>query len=207
MSRPLVICDCDEVLLHMVSHFGAWLGEVHDLEFKLEGSNFIDAVRPRGGGDPLKGEEIWPLLNGFFDTEMGRQTPVPGASAALVAISEHADVVILTNLRDEFRDARADQLANFGISFPVHTNQGPKGVKVAELVQEHRAPVAVFVDDLKQHHQSVAETAPQIWRLHMIAEPEIAGAIDPAEHAHARIDDWAEAQGWIIDRITEGETA
>ena len=34
MNRPLLITDCDEVLLHMVVHFGAWLGEVHDV---LEG--------------------------------------------------------------------------------------------------------------------------------------------------------------------------
>mgnify|MGYP003349916562 CR=1 FL=1 len=27
MSRPLVISDCDEVLLHMVRHFGTWLRE------------------------------------------------------------------------------------------------------------------------------------------------------------------------------------
>ncbi len=207
MSRPLVICDCDEVLLHMVSHFGDWLADEHDLEFKLEGSNFIDAVRPRGGGDPLKGEEIWPLLSGFFDTEMGRQTPVPGASQALVTISEHADIVILTNLLDHFRAARAEQLRAFAIDFPVHTNQGPKGDKVKSLMADYGAQVTVFVDDLANHHKSVAEVAPSVWRLHMVAEPSIAPNIPPAEYAHARIDDWHDARDWIITRLTEGETA
>lgn len=207
MSRPLVICDCDEVLLHMVSHFGAWLDEAYDLEFRLEGTDFRNAVRSKEDGKPLPREEIWPLLNGFFETEMGRQTPVPGASEALVAISEHADVVILTNLQDEFRDARAEQLRQFDIDFPVHTNQGGKGAKVVELVEIHRPPVAVFVDDLAQHHASVAERHPEVWRLHMVAEPQIAGRIAAADHAHARIDDWHAARSWIIDRITEGETA
>lgn len=207
MSRPLVICDCDEVLLHMVSHFGAWLDEAYDLEFRLEGTDFVNAIRAKGDGAPLPREEVWPLLNGFFETEMGRQTPVLGASEALVAISEHADIVILTNLMDEFRDARAEQLRAFDIDFPVHTNQGGKGAKVVELVEAHRPPVAVFVDDLAQHHASVAEKHPEVWRLHMIAEPQIAGNIGAAEQAHARIDDWSEARGWIIDRITEGETA
>ena len=27
MSRPLLITDCDEVLLHMVSHFADWLDD------------------------------------------------------------------------------------------------------------------------------------------------------------------------------------
>ena len=29
-GRPLLITDCDEVLLHMVSHFDRWLGEAHE---------------------------------------------------------------------------------------------------------------------------------------------------------------------------------
>ena len=31
MKRPLLITDCDEVLLHMVSHFGDWLEAEHAL--------------------------------------------------------------------------------------------------------------------------------------------------------------------------------
>lgn len=207
MNRPLVICDCDEVLLHMVSHFGEWLDEVHDLDFVLEGGNFINAVRPRDGSAPLVGQEIWPLLNGFFDTEMGRQTIVPGASEALVSISEHAEIVILTNLQDEFRDARAEQLRRVGIDFPVHTNQGGKGEKVEKLLADLAPSLALFVDDLGVHHESVARATPQVWRLHMIAEPTLAPQIPQADHAHARIDDWHEAQQWIIDRITEGKSA
>jgi hypothetical protein len=33
MSRPLVISDCDEVLLHMVAPFQAWLKANHDIDF------------------------------------------------------------------------------------------------------------------------------------------------------------------------------
>ena len=32
MTRPLLISDCDEVLLHMVRHFATWLGEAHEIE-------------------------------------------------------------------------------------------------------------------------------------------------------------------------------
>ena len=27
MNRPLLVTDCDEVLLHMVSHFSDWVAE------------------------------------------------------------------------------------------------------------------------------------------------------------------------------------
>ena len=40
MKRPLVVTDCDEVLLHMVRHFRDWLDKAHDIEFNLEGNPF-----------------------------------------------------------------------------------------------------------------------------------------------------------------------
>ena len=45
MSRPLVVTDCDEVLLHMVRHFRDWLGEAHGIEFALDGNPFAQAMR------------------------------------------------------------------------------------------------------------------------------------------------------------------
>ena len=35
MTRPLLISDCDEVLLHMVRHFADWLGTVHEIDFTI----------------------------------------------------------------------------------------------------------------------------------------------------------------------------
>jgi hypothetical protein len=69
------------------------------------------------------------------------------------------------------------------------------------------APVAVFVDDLAVHHESVAKQAPYVHRLHMIAEPNLAPDVPPAPHAHARIDDWREARDWIAARFAAGLTA
>ena len=63
---------------------------------------------------------------------------------------------------------------------------------------------ALFVDDLPVHHESVAKHAPEVWRLHMIGEPRLAGVVPPAPHAHARIDDWREAVRWIEARFAQG---
>jgi len=49
MSRPLLISDCDEVLLHMIGHFADWLDEAHDLHFALDAKSFRDALRDRRG--------------------------------------------------------------------------------------------------------------------------------------------------------------
>lgn len=199
--KPLLITDCDEVLLHMVRHFGEWLGDTHAIDFALNGSDFADSMRRRGDGSTVAPPEMWALLDGFFPAEMDRQTLVPHARESLARIAEVADIVVLTNLQDHCRDHRITQLANHGIVHRVECNQGGKGAPVAKLVEEHGASVAVFVDDLATHHESVAKHAPDVFRLHMVAEPGLAPKVPPAPHAHARIDDWRAAETWILERF------
>lgn len=201
MSRPLLITDCDEVLLHMVSHFSEWLEEAHGVHFNIESGNFATALKDRKTGQALAEDRIWPLLDGFFRAEMHRQTLVPGALEALGQIGEHADIVILTNLGDEAHGWRVDQLAGHGIRHQVICNRGGKGGPVRQIVAQRRSTKAVFVDDLPVHHASVAKHAPDVWRLHMVAEPRLAPAVPPAPEAHGRIDDWPTATPWILDRL------
>jgi len=205
MTRPLLISDCDEVLLHMVSHFADWLGEDHDIAFDLSRPDFAGALSDGKTGKPLPTERVWPLLDLFFREQMHRQTLVPGALDALRRIGEVADVVILTNLADEAHAWRVDQLAAHGIEHEVVCNQGGKGPPVRELARRHDASTIVFVDDLPVHHASVAEHAPEVWRLHMIAEPRLAATTSPSPHAHARIDDWPAACEWILEKFRSQE--
>ncbi len=201
MSRPLLITDCDEVLLHMVSHFDAWLGEAHGIRFAFETGSFGDAMTDQASGEVIAQDQVWPLLEQFFRQEMHRQTVVPGAIEALGRISEFADIVILTNLGDEAHPWRVDQLARHGIRHEVVCNRGGKGVPARAIIERYAAGPTVFVDDLPVHHASVAKHAPEVHRLHMVAEPRLAPAVPTAEHAHARIDDWPTATGWIIERL------
>jgi len=199
----LLITDCDEVLLNMISHFAEWLDEAHDLTFNLYTDSFQKAIRTRSG-EALPEERIWPLLDGFFRTEMERQNIVPGAAEALAAIGEHADIVILTNVGDEHEAGRIEQLGRFDIRHRVLCNRGGKGRPVKELIEQMQPSAVVFVDDLAVHHESVATHAPEVWRLHMVGEPKLAAVVPPAPHAHARIDDWGEAARWIGARFAEG---
>ncbi len=201
MSKPLLITDCDEVLLHMVSHFGAWLDEAHAIDFAPDGTDFSQALTRRHDRSVVPHAEVWPLLDGFFATEMHRQTLVPHAREALARIAAFADVVVLTNLGEQCHADRVAQLDAVGIRHRVMCNQGGKGEPVARLVAELQPPATVFVDDLAVHHASVAKHAPEVWRLHMIAEPTLAVQAPPAPAAHARIDDWSEAVEWIEGKL------
>ncbi|ANY18774.1 hypothetical protein A6F68_00239 [Tsuneonella dongtanensis] len=203
MSRPLVISDCDEVLLYMVAHFRDWLGESQGVEFSMVGNDFRESMRWRQSGELVDPAEIWGFLRAFFDTEMHRQNPIPGAVEGIRTLSEHADVVVLTNLSDDHRDMRAAQLAEHGIHARVFTNQGPKGPALKAIVDEYAPSRAIFIDDLAQHHRSAAETVPHVDRLHLCGEPMLAGRIacaHEAGHAHARIDTWEHALPWLMDR-------
>ena len=203
MTRPLLITDCDEVLLHMVGHFAEWLEAEHKVRFAFETGRFSDAMTSLETGQALALDQAWIFLDSFFRTEMHRQTLVPGAVEALGRIGEVAEIVILTNLGTEAHPWRVEQLASHGIRHDVICNSGGKGAVVRDLVKMDKPPSTVFVDDLAMHHASVAKHAPKVWRLHMIEEPRVASAGPPAEHAHARIDDWPGATDWILDRLSE----
>lgn len=204
MSKPLIISDCDEVLLHMVVPFAEWLDQEHAISFEMGGNDFSRAVRYKASGELLEGPAIWKLLNGFFDTEMHRQYPIAGAVQAINTMAEYADVVILTNLADHRNEARTAQLAEHGIHARVFTNQGPKGPLLRAILDEYQPSKAIFIDDIANHHGSAAEMAPELDRLHLCGEPRLAPHIScafEAGHAHARIDDWATALPWLMQRI------
>lgn len=204
MNRPLIISDCDEVLLHMVAPFKDWLEASQGIAFNLEGHNFAEALRWQESGELLAPPDIWKMLGRFFDDEMDSQKPIAGAVEGINTLAEKADVVILTNLVDAHRDSRAAQLAAVGIHARVFTNQGPKGPALKAIIDEYKPTRALFIDDLAQHHASVAEITPQVTRLHLCGEPMIAHAIDCAHkagHADARIDHWDEALPWLLERL------
>lgn len=204
--RPLIVTDCDEVLLHMAAHFRDFVDEQHGVAFALDGNSFLNSMRRKATGEVLSEEEMWVLLNLFFDTEMHRQNPIAGAVEAMGTLAEQADVVVLTNLKDHRAETRAAQLAGHGINARVFTNQGPKGPALKAILDEFGADRAFFIDDIAHHHGSVAEEAGHVTRLHFVGEPLMAPYVPcafTAGQAHARIDNWEEALPWLLERLED----
>ena len=192
MNRPLVICDCDEVLLHFVGPFGDYLAAEHELMLNLDSFALSGNIR-RADGTVIDPAGFLPLLNGFFETHMPTQTPAPGASAALAALAKDCDIVILTNVDEQHNAVRTSELARHGMPYRVVTNNGPKGRPVRQLIDEYGARTAAFIDDLPPHHSSVKRAAASVFRLHMVADPRLHALIPAAVDSDARIDDWATA--------------
>ena len=152
----------------------------------------------RASGERLPRNAFGRCSNSFRG-EMHRRTIVPGAVEALGRIGEIADIVILTKWATRrIRGGRA--MAKHGIAHEVVCNSGGKAYPPAQC-RTYGATRTAFVDDLPVHHASVAKHAPEVFRLHMIAEPRLAPAVPPAEKAHARIDDWPTATEWLIERL------
>ena len=201
MGKPLLITDCDEVLLHFIAPFHGWIGEIHDIDFSIERCDFYTGMRRKACGSPVEQREAFAIFNQFFTDEMHRQPIAPGAAEALAAIGTQADVVVLTNLPPGYEALRTRQLQSHGLELNVTCNIGPKGPALKRLLDQYQPTAAVFVDDLAEHHESVAQAAPDVHRLHMIAEPLLAPHIPPASAAHARIDSWREALPWITKHL------
>lgn len=204
MTRPLIITDCDEVLLHMVVPFRDWLDAAHGVHFDFRMQGFGDALRHKDSGLAVERERVWKLLIAFFDSEMDRQTPIAGAIETMQRLGEIADIVVLTNIDEAHVQGRAAQLARHGLHVPIFWNRGGKGPQLARIVADRQPSVALFIDDIAENHESVAQHAPSVWRLHLIGEPEIAANIPPCPDAHARIDHWPQAERWIVERLAEG---
>lgn len=207
MSRPLLISDCDEVLLHMIVPFRDWLDEVHHVHFDFVHGDWGEALRHKHDGTVIERGRVWELLNGFFDTEMHRQQAIVGAVAGINALSQIADVVILTNLLDHRAGPRAAQLKAVGIDFPVYCNQGGKGEALKRILDEYRPDISVFVDDLGHQHDSVAQHLPDTWRLQLVGEPLLSQRVVKEPMAHARIDVWAQAEPWIREKLLGAKPA
>jgi hypothetical protein len=192
--KPLLILDCDEVILEFAGPFAAWLRAARDVELRFDSFALVGNMRHLDDSRPVDPADFPALLDGFFQHGQHLQAPAEGAIAALTALSAEMDLVVLTNIPHAWRDIRLAHLKALGLDVPVHANDGPKGRMVQALAGDRPA---VFVDDLPPHHSSAAKHAPAVGRLHMVADATLRGLIPAAPDAHARIDRWDEAQLWI----------
>lgn len=192
MARPLIISDCDGVLLEFAQPFIDFLDREHGLTLRLTSFALSGNIRD-ADGIPVAAARFPALLDGFFATHMPTQTPIADAAASLATLAETCDVVILTNIADHHAVTRTAELARLGMPYRVIGNHGAKGGPIKTLLDAFQPSAAVFIDDLPPNHSSARDLAPDVHRLHMVAEPILQHLIPAAPDAHLRLDTWAEA--------------
>ncbi|TYC63293.1 hypothetical protein FMN50_02855 [Rhodobacterales bacterium] len=193
---PLIICDVDEVVLHLILHLESYLAD-RDLVFLSNEFRLTGNIAERESRIALPGDEVRRLLDVFFADISHRQKLVPGADTALAKLSRNWDIVLLTNLPGGAnKPVREKLLADFGIAYPLVANSGPKGGAVAALAAGRQAPV-VFIDDSPTNHASVAATLPASVQIQFVADPRFRVAIRPEPHVDLLTGDWQETEAFI----------
>lgn len=202
-TRPLLVCDVDEVVLHLVDPFVKVIEErgfnLKSHSFKLTG-NVFDAETGREATQ----EEVWDGLTQLFEEQADRQGIVDGVVEGLNTVAEKVDIIFLTNMPHEFAQTRRDHLISHGLHFPLVTNTRSK-VPAIEIIKAHCQHTVGFIDDTPINLTQVGEALPDVDLFHFMANEqfrELAGEID---NVHFSLGDWAIAGHKIVD-ILHGST-
>ena len=197
-DRPLIISDADEVLLQFMRQFEIYLDR-NDMWIDLSSFRLQGNIKYKGSDEAVDMTNR-NIIDDFFAAETLNFSPVEGAAEALNALSKEAQIIILTNLPLAQKSERQINLSKHGMDYPVIVGSGLKGPAVKSLGEKINAPL-FFLDDIPHNINSVAEYVPTSGRIHMIADPRLSKLIGAAEGASARIDQWQEAQAWILDKL------
>jgi hypothetical protein len=200
-DRPLIVSDADEVIFAFVRSLEGFLldnGHFMDLQsFALSG-NIRDSVTR----EPVSAEMVKKLIGEFFAERTEDMEPVDHAVDTLVALSERAQILVLSNVPLDQKDARRRALVKNHMDYPLVANIGRKGGAMAYLAERHNAPI-FFLDDIPHNISSVARAAGSVTCIHFIADHRLRNLLGQAEDADVRIDDWPGVREFIEARLSE----
>lgn len=189
-GRGLAVIDVDEVLALFVQGFDRFL-RTRGYELRLNTFALFASIYGLDAETPAELKVAQGLLASFFAEGCGGLDPAPGAAEALADLSTLAQVVILTNAPEPARALRKDWLRRHNMDYPMILGVGLKGPAVADLARQVKGPV-MFVDDLVVNLDSVAEAAPDVVRVQMIADPTLRRIAPTAPDRHALLDSWTD---------------
>ncbi len=197
-AQPLIVTDADEVLFHFMEGLEAFLGE-RGFRVNLDSYALRDSIR-RADGTPLSQVELAPLLQEFFVARTTLLRPVDLAAAVLARLATRAQVVVLSNVPLPQAEARRQTLARHGMPYPLIANSGSKGGVVAGWAAASGAPI-VFIDDIPRNLDDVARAAPDVLRIHYVADARLARIVPAPQGAHHRATDWTHIGTIVADHF------
>ncbi len=190
----LIVCDVDEVVLHFVSAFRAFL-ESEGFTLNPKSYALTGNVRRRTGEEEPAGQaEVSRLLDRFYAANADRLRPVPGAVETLQALSRTYEIAFLSNIPEVYIDLRNQNLKAIGLDFALTGNRGPKGPAVRALKRASAAERVVFLDDSPRHIRSVRAEVPDAFTIHMIADHRFRALVGKVAEADLMAASWREAR-------------
>ncbi len=187
-TKPLLISDVDEVIVHFIKEFEEFIGK---LGLGLKPGNPAEPyhVFDLKSGLAISAASGFELVNEFFVRHTRSMKAIDGAIEGLNWLSKHATIVMLTNLPHFAGDDRRANLAMLGVDFPVITNSGPKGPALREIASRTNAPV-VFIDDSQHFIQSAYDHAPDVHLIHFLHDERFSKFVPELDFVSLRSDNW-----------------
>ncbi|MBI1180807.1 MAG: hypothetical protein GC201_09630 [Alphaproteobacteria bacterium] len=198
-DRPLILSDADEVILQFASVLEEFLHE-NELYLDLASFALTGNIRRKADDMAITAEEVTALIGQFFVEKTEHQPAVPGAPEALKALSARAQIVIVTNVPLQQREARIRSLKKLGMDYPLIANIGLKGAVVRHLAEKVEAPV-YFIDDIPPNIASVAKACEKVHCLHFVADERLGNLLGPAAESRHRADNWPDAASWLAEHM------
>lgn len=193
-ARPLIVSDADEVLFHFIRGLERFMA-ARGFTLALRSFAITGNVSETATGRVLDRPEVSALIQAFHVTEDALEA-VSGAADALRSLSSDCQVIVLSNVSGDAGETRARNLRVAEMPYPLICNAGLKDRTVKALADAVRAPT-IFIDDLPPHHAAVAKTAPDVHRIHFVADPRLAAMQNLAHEAHLQAASWSEIEAAI----------
>lgn len=194
-TRPLVVCDIDEVVLEFIDPLDRYLNSVghklHADSYRLTGN-----IRSIAGDVAATQDDFQRMQEEFFATQDRWQVPARGVDAALKSLSRDADIVFLTAMPPRHHDVRRTLLDLHGLDFPMIATEEPKGPVVASMIGARGVP-AVFIDDIVRNLGSVRMHVPDCLLIHLMANQVFRAMAPKPDEGIAVAEDWADAERLI----------
>ena len=205
LDRPLIICDVDEVLVHFLQGFEAYLEE-RDLWLDARSFALNGNILSRSTGLPADKTAVVGLLDGFFSERTGLLAPIPHAADSLRELSRFADVVLLSNIPAAYEAARTANLLAHGMVYPLFVNEGNKGPAVQRLA-DRRTGRVIFIDDIPHYLASAREHVPHAHLVHFMQDERFARHVPPLDFVALRTNDWRTVRGHLLDLLNAAGSA
>lgn len=199
-TRPLIICDVDEVVVHFVKSLEDHLDE-HDCWLDKSSFALNGNIRLKSTNEAVPTHRVGELLFGCFDAKTHVMDMIDGAADALRRLEDHTEIIMLTNLPERYLDQRVENLRGHGLHYPVVANSGHKGPAVEALINgsDH---ATFFIDDSPNNITSVQEWCPRAHLVHFIQDQHFARHVTPIEDVALRTDNWTDTHRYIDDLVS-----
>ena len=199
-SKPLLIVDADEVLFQFMAAFLTFIEEKGHA-FIFRSYALAGNVLAYNDGPPLERQIVSGLVTEFFEK---RTREIPADLEAAPALSrltrDGIQIVVLSNVPSIAVEDRRYALNAANIRYPLAPWSGPKGTAVAALASK-TTKATIFVDDITSHHESVADLAPEVYRLHYVIHPKLRSLLGKVEAASDQAESWLELEKLVRNRV------